>query len=264
MSSGFARFTLLLPVFLFATPACSMSASADASSASPEAGLEPTTTRSLDRLAASFSAQSDGTSLHVYAALVGSGFLRVQGSDTLHAIVNGSDVALVERIETINGEKRVHYVAELASPPPEPDVSIVFARSGTAYASNVKLAANFDVLGTPASFKVGDQVRLRLTPQPKLGASGPQQEWTGTSIAIQVQSACITGGASSVIDPGDGTFVWDTSTLVVDSTSAGDCDLEVDVRLGTLGVVAKELGSANVFHTGEGLQHRTFRTILKR
>jgi hypothetical protein len=242
------------------------SASSSVESA-PAADAPSTQERPLEKLNASFSAQSDGASLHVYAALLGGGFLRVRGSDTLSANVNGALVPLVEQIETVNGVQKVHYVAEVSPPPDRPTVDIVFSRGGRSYPSSVKLLGDFQVKNAPETFRAGDRVKLELSPRPDLAKTAAGV--TGPGIGIQVRGACLATPpgtsyqASSVTDAGGGTFVWDTSTLDVDPASEG-CEVEVDVRLSTWGELAPELGSAAGVRTVEGLQHRTFRATLRR
>lgn len=245
-----------------------MQTSADASlEPSPGADVPSTQERPLEKLNASFSAQSDGSALHVYAALLGSGFLRVRGSDTLSANVNGTLVPLVEQVDTVNGVQKVHYVAQVSPPPEQPTVDIVFSRSGRSYPSSVKLLGDFEVNGAPDAFRAGDRVKLELSPRPDL--AGAPAGVSGPGIGIQVRGACLktpagtSYQASSVTDAGGGTFVWDTSTLDIEPSSGG-CDVEVDVRLSTWGELARELGSAAGVRTVEGLQHRTFHATLRR
>jgi hypothetical protein len=199
----------------------------------------------------SFSAQSDGKSIRVYAALLvnasspkNSGFAELDMGDGFTATVNGSTLDLVE--EPSPSDNHIHYTATFPQPSGNANVVISFQRpAGMASApmTTVTLPAPFTVAGAiPATFHRGDLLPITLSPEASpLPVSGGRA-------TLAFDGPCMPGPignyeyplAPNQVFTGRATF--DTHpVLFADELDTGpqtkplECDVAVHVRADTLG-----------------------------
>jgi len=100
---------------------------------------------------ASMSAQSDGQTLRIYAALLdGSSFVSLDTGDVLTASIGGNDVVLVREPNDAPGD--VHYTRALPAPAAETPVAIALTRPTgriSAPSSQVSVASGFSITSSP-------------------------------------------------------------------------------------------------------------------
>ena len=227
--------------------------------------LKTTSSLTLDKINGSYGAFSDGTKLELFVAYVGDGFLLVRDGDNVTVDVNGNPVTLSERIE----DDKVHYIAEVPSPPKEPVVTVTFTHGGESVVGKVRIAPAFELASPPSTAKHGDVASIDIEPRPNL------DEWKsalGPLIhhLVEVHGECIDDDQQKKIelcakDSPEGTCTiayplqLDTSKILLKPGSNG-CEVDVQVRLET-GAPPGEEGrlKGGVF---EGLQHRRFKLAL--
>ena len=113
----------------------------------------------------STSAQSDGTYLTVYAALLAKdAFLKLGPTDALSvAVGDAPEQPLLSQGQTYDP----HFFATVPAPKTKTDVTI-FLRRAQGEVSKIALTvpSAFSVSGTPASVHAGDKVSLGIAPEP--------------------------------------------------------------------------------------------------
>ncbi len=129
---------------------------------------KPSTDFATNKIYPSTSAQDDGKTMTVFAALLADGkFLTLGSTDKLSAkIAGGPDLALVSQGETYDP----HYVVTVPSTPDALDVVITLDRAGTADDAKValKVPAAFDLDGTlPSDLKQGVAFEVGVNPPAK-------------------------------------------------------------------------------------------------
>lgn len=224
--------------FVFSTFVIGLTATACTASidSPPPRELKKSSSLPLERLSASYGAFSNGQSMDIFVAVLGDGFMLLRDGDSVSADVNGTAVPLTERIE----DDKVHYVAEVKTPPAEPVVTVTFTRGAEKVVGKVRLAPNFEAKSPPTSAKIGDVVPLDLDPRPDLSSF---QTALGPSIhhAIEVHGECIDDDKQKKIevcakDSPQGSckieypLPWDTSKVVLKDGSTG-CEVEAQIRL---------------------------------
>lgn len=228
--------------------------------------LKKSSSHSLDKINGSYGAFSDGTKLELFVAYVGDGFLLLRDGDNVSVDVNGNVVPLAERIE----DDKVHYVAELPSPPREPVVTVTFTRGSQKVVGKVNIAPAFELKSPQSSAKHGDVVPIDLDPRPDLAL----EQWKGIlgpliHHVVEVHGDCIDEENQKKIelcskDSPEGTckieypLQWDTSKILLKAGSTG-CEVDVQVRLETGAPPGEGQFKGGVF---EGLQHRRFKLAL--
>jgi hypothetical protein len=255
--------TSLLRFVLAATclTACS-SSSSSTKQAEPPVGSSTATTKEL-RL--SFSAQSDGQNVRVYA----SAFVNKDGKGNKPAVLDtgdffsakmgdaGEDVVLTR--EAFDDDV-VHYTAVFPSPATSTDVTLSLTRPAgktSAPGSVVHLPAPFQITSVPpVSVKIGSPLPVSVTPAPK------------AKFDVDVEGACIKDKKKSFFGAlsfdAEGTASFDTKGIETDPSGSAGCDVTIYVRALQYGTVAPELAGGVGGLDGEGLQQRSFRTSLIR
>jgi hypothetical protein len=221
----------------------------------------------------SFSAQSDATSIHVYAALLrdsnspqqvdphNSGFVELDPSDSFTATIAGTTLPLA--LEPSPGDNHVHYTATFSAQAAATPVVISLHRGGgkaDAPSSTVTVAAPFDlVTPLPATFHRGDALHIELSASP-LPADGSAR------MTLAFVGSCVPGPLESFEYPldvagagADGSIVFDTSAVAMsDEVGVGrqttplECDVAIHVRVDSGGKPDPAFSLGGV----EGLQER--------
>jgi hypothetical protein len=125
----------------------------------------------VGELTASISAQSDGTTVHVYAALLlDTDFVVLDPGDYFTATIGEETIALSREAST---DSSVHYTATFAQPSGASDVVVAFhrpdGRAGAPY-SLVRLAAPFAITSVvPASVRRTGTLPITISPAPQIG-----------------------------------------------------------------------------------------------
>ena len=236
---------------------CSFGFGDDHASSSPKPPLASSTLATSD-MWPSMSAQSDGSSLKVYAAVLkGSDFVKLDAGDFFSARVGDQDVVMTIEPYT---DGRVHYLATFPSPTSATDVVIALHRSAgrtEATQSKTSVASPFEITSAPpASFKLGAPLTLTIAPAP---AS------TGDHMTVQLFGACLEDNQPSfpLTFDANGSAVFDTSAVRLKKGATAGCDVGVQVRHETRG--PSDVAFANAaMNPVEGLQERGFTTALVR
>jgi hypothetical protein len=220
----------------------------------PPKELKKTSSLPLEKIAGSYGAFSDGQKLELFVAFLGDGFLLLRDGDNVAVDVNGNAVTLSERIE----EDKVHYIAEVASPPKEAVVTITFSRGADKVVGKVRVAPTFELKSPPATAKLGDKVSVDIDPHPDL------TQWQGPlgpiiANAVEIHGDCVEKGGQKIPLGNAYPLEWDTSQVQLVAGSNG-CELDVQVRLET----SAPPYEGPKFGGGlfEGLQHRRFKLAL--
>lgn len=204
----------------------------------------------------SMSAQSDGQTLKVYAALLkGSDFVLLDGDESFTASV-GTQTVILQREPYTNGGA-IHYFATLAAPTVATDVAIAFHRTGgrTDAVSHVTVAAPFEVTSpAPPSFRIGSSLAVQISPPPAKGDAGDR-----TTLAFFGDCLADSSPRAIAFDA-EGAGSFDTAQLVLKKGATG-CDVSVMVRHETLGKSDATFNAADA-HPVEGLVGRSFHTSI--
>jgi hypothetical protein len=239
-------------------------ASSSTSKAQPEPPVNSSTATTKE-LRLSFSAQSDGQSVRVYA----SAFVAVPGKGNKPAVLDsgdffsakmgdkGEDVVLTR--EAFDDDV-VHYMAVFPSPAEPTDVTLSLTRPAgkiSAPTSVVHLPAPFQITSTPpVAVKIGAPLPVSVTPAPK------------DKFDVDVEGACIKDKKKSFFGvlsfDTEGSATFDTKAIETDPSGSPGCDVTIYVRALKYGTVAPELAGGVGILDGEGLQQRSFRTSLIR
>jgi hypothetical protein len=254
------RSTLALVLFSFGIAVTGCSLKSD----DPPKELKKSSSIPLAQMNGSYGAFSDGTKLELFVAYISDGFLLLRDGDSASVDVNGTAVPLTERIE----DDKVHYIAELASPPAEPVVTVTFVRGGESVVGKVRIAPAFELKSPPSAAKLGDTVSVDIDPRPNL------EEWKGAlgpliHHVVEVHGDCIDeekqkkielcakdspAGTCAIVYP----LPFDTSKILLREGATG-CEVDVQVRLETGAPPGEGKFGGGVF---EGLQHRRFKLAL--
>jgi hypothetical protein len=206
----------------------------------------------------SMSAQSDGQTLKVYAALLrGSDFVLLDGGEYFTATASGESIIMSQEPYTDGG--KIHYVATFAAPVAATDVVIDFHRAGgrvEAAMSTATIAPAFTITSTaPPSFARGTVLDVAISPLP-ITKSGPTDR-----MAILFAGTCVDNDSPHQLTfDAQGHTAFDTSLIPLVKNTHG-CDLDVMIRHETLGKSDPGFqngGQNNV----EGLQARGFKTAV--
>ena len=207
------------------------------------------------------SAQSDGTSLKVYAAVLkSSDFVKLDTGDFFSAKVGEQDVVMSVEPYT---DGKVHYVATFASPMVATDVIIALHRSAghaEALQSKTTVAGAFEITSPPpTSLKLGTRLALTVSPAP-----APAPSTTGDQMTVQFFGSCLEDQPSlSLTFDAEGSASFDTSAIHLKKDATRGCDVGVQVRHETRGPADTAFANAPA-HPVEGLQTRGFTTALVR
>jgi hypothetical protein len=208
----------------------------------------------------SFSAQSDGKNIRVYASQPGS--FDFEWGGLLTATAGGRTEDLLDQLlpPDASAYAPLYSTATLPQPPGTADVVIAFLRPTgevSAPRSTITLAAPFQLAGSPpATFRRGDALPIELTP---LRSPLPADQGR---VSIAFEGACLADPFTDyeyplVTDlPFTGSATFDTSVVAfVNESDAGpfECDVTIHVRAETIGVIDPAFGVGAY----EGLQEQT-------
>jgi hypothetical protein len=208
----------------------------------------------------SMSAQTQGGTVTVYAAVLQSGgsFLTLSDGDYFSAAVGDHAGLLAMEPGTPPGV--VHYTANFPAPADSASVISGLIRAGSnasAPSTQLVLAAPFEITSAPpASFKYGTTLAITIapasTPPPVTLSDYWSMDIIGPCMADNHEPSVIAAPAS------DGTILFDTSQIPMKQAEPG-CAVSVQVRHETRGT------GDPAYHSGadvEGLQARLFATEL--
>jgi hypothetical protein len=254
------RILTFLPIVLALPLGGCILKTSDSSSSAPQKPPPLSSTVQTSEVWPSLSAQSDGTSLKVYAAILkSSDFVKLDTGDYFTAQIGNADPVVLTLEPYTDG--KVHYSATFPASGDAADVAIAFHRATgfvSAPGSKVTVAAPFTVTSTPpATLKLGTLLTVSISPVPSTAASD-NDYWS-----IAVTGDCIDdGGPFRVsVDSETGNAQLDTSLLKLKQGATG-CDVGVQVRHETRGACDSAYNGASS-HPVEGLQARVFGTALQ-
>jgi hypothetical protein len=207
----------------------------------------------------SMSAQSDGQSIRVYAAVLeGSDFVVL--SDGEYFIATGAGQSIQMQREAYTDGSKIHYLATFPAQTTATNITIDFHRASgrvEAAMSQAIVAPAFAITSAaPPSFKLGTNLSIAISPV--VATKGDVTD----RMAIAVTGDCIddtTPTTTATFDV-DGATIFDSSLIKLKKGSTG-CDVGVQVRHETLGKsdpAFQNGGQTNV----EGLQARSFNTSI--
>jgi len=233
---------------------CALHSSTPASHPPPESAALAT-----NEMWPSMSAQSDGQSIRVYAAVLkGSDFVLLSDGEYFTATVGGQSIVMSREPYTDGG--KIHYLATFPAQSAATDVVIDFHRANgrvEAAMSQTIVAPAFAITSAaPPSFKLGAPLSIAISPV--VATKGDPTD----RMTIAVTGDCIddTSPTPMVTFDAEGATLFDTSLVKLKKGSTG-CDVGVQVRHETLGksdAAFKNGGQTNV----EGLQARSIRTSI--
>lgn len=206
----------------------------------------------------SMSAQTDGQTVKVYAALLkGSDFVLLADGEYFTATFAGQSIVL-QREPYVDGGK-IHYFATFAAPAAANDVVIAFHRlSGKIEAAQsvTTIPAAFTITSpAPPSFKIGTTLNIAISPVPVTKMDGSDY------MTVAFNGDCLADSNPAMITfDVEGTAKVDTSKIVLKKGMTG-CDVGVQIRHETRGKSDVAFSEA-VNHPVEGLQARSFNTSL--
>jgi hypothetical protein len=215
------------------------------------------TTLATNAMWPSMSAQSDGQTLKVYAALLkGSDFVLLDGGEYFTATVGAQSVIMSQEPYT---DGKIHYLATFAAPAVAADVVIDFHRAGgriEAGMSRTAVAPVFTISSAaPPSVARGAVLDIAIAPSP-VTKGDPTDRMT-----LAFSGTCVDNDSPhQVTFDANGHTTFDTSLVPLVKNTHG-CDLSVQVRHETLGQsdpAFQNGGQNNV----EGLQARSFNTAI--
>jgi hypothetical protein len=227
---------------------------------------EPSASLATSQMSASMSAQSDGTTLKIYAALFDSETsegITLDTGDFFTVSTGGSGDPLVLVNEPSNDPTVIHYSASLPAPTTAQDVVISFVRqNGGLGAPNttIHVPAPFVVSTTAMTVSYGDDLKIQATPIPtddiQVSATGSclESEYNGDS-----QFSPNTFDDAVTFDQnGNGTFSTE-GLVLVDPSSASDCNVALYLTAVHDGALDPAFGGGlSGSHDVEG----TFTTLL--
>lgn len=205
----------------------------------------------------SMSAQTDGQTVKVYAALLkGSDFVLLADGEYFTATFAGQSIVL-KREPYVDG--KIHYFATFAAPTTASDVVIAFHRiSGKSEAaqSATTIPAAFAITSAaPPSFKIGTTLNIAISPPPITKTDGTD------FMSVAYNGDCIAdSNPQPVTFDVEGVAKVDTSKIVLKKGASG-CDVGVQVRHETRGKADAAYSQPDA-HPVEGLQARSFNTSL--
>jgi hypothetical protein len=206
----------------------------------------------------SMSAQDDGQTLKVYAALLsGSDFVVLDTGDYFTATV-GNDTVVLTREPYEDG--KVHYFATFPSSQEAQQVTIAFARTEGRIAapkSTTVVAAPFEITTpSPPTVKRGDVISLAISPAPSVSTSNLER------MTIAVSGDCLEDhDPYPALFDAQGKTSFDTSPLVLKKGATAGCDIGIQVRHEYTGKSDSAFSGA-VGNPVEGLQARYITTAL--
>jgi hypothetical protein len=241
-------------------------------SSPPPPPAPPVTTSgplSVDEMTASMSAQSDGSSVKVYAALLSaSNFIVLDPGDYFQATLAGDTVVMTREPTS---DSTVHYVATFPMQSAAAQVVVSFSRppgkNGAPY-SQVTLASPFEITSVaPVSFHRGDVLSMAL--------SSPAPEFRTDTFRLQFEGSCLADISTHeypLVLSADGTAEFDTSPLVFSDEENGprmtplSCDVTIHVRDESGGQVdsAFHRGVAGSIDSMPGVQQRLMSSYVVR
>lgn len=208
----------------------------------------------------SLSAQSDGSSVRVYAAILkGSDFVKLDTGDSFTAQIGNAE-PVVLTLEPYTDDK-IHYTASFPANADATNLAIALHRASgfvSAPGSKVTVPAPFRITSTPpATVKLGSVLTVKIAPVPAAAATDTDY-WS-----IAVTGSCIDGDAPIrvSVDSETGQAQLDTNVLKLKQGKTG-CDVGVQVRHETRGPADAAFNGASS-HPVEGLQARYFSTALE-
>jgi hypothetical protein len=233
----------LLACLLLASSACTINANEN-----EQKPPQLSNTLKLDQINGSNGAFSDGKKLEIFVAMLGpEGFVKLGDGDTITVDVNGNTVPTRERIE----DNKVHYIAEVTSPPTEPIVTTTLSRaSGEKAVGKNSLAPAFELKSPPTTAKIGDAVTVDIEPRPDPARAAKLRH------RFEVRGTCVDKEKQTLDAPATYPLSLDLRNLQI----VGDagCEVEVQVRIETNGEPYTGFKGGGF----EGLQHRTFKLAL--
>ncbi len=260
---------------LVGLPSCTFHSNGGGQSPQPSTPSPPIASGTLDTasMQPSFSAQSDGTSVKVYAALLGStpgpnsGFVQLDPGESFTATLGGETLPLT--LEPSPSDNHIHYAATFPEPGAAAEVVIAFQRPAgktSAPMSTVTVAAPFEFASPLATtFHRGDPLTLALAP-----ARSPLPASAAGRMAIAFEGACMPSPFADYeygldVQP-DGTATFTTGGVLF-GDEAGQtqgispgCDVTIHVRADTSGKLDPAFGNGGF----EGLQERLAQSHITR
>jgi hypothetical protein len=245
----------LLSLVFFPLFACSFSTTGSAPPPTPKSSVLATSV-----MWPSMSAQSDGQTLKVYAAVLkDSDFVELDTGDFFVASVQGGQSGIVlSREPDTNG--KIHYFATFPSPAAASAVTIAFNR-GTGFlaapSSTTTVPPPFTITSpAPGTLKLGSPLGVTISPAPVI-AGGAMEQMT-----IAVSGTCLQDSNPLPLTfdtAGNATF--DTHMLKLVQGATAGCDVYVQVRHEFNGPADAAFANAST-NPVLGLQQRGFQTSL--
>jgi hypothetical protein len=219
---------------------------------SPPPPADDSTKYELGDMQASLSAQSDGTKITVYAALIkGGAFLDLGAGDALAATVGDVTKALAR----IADGTSVHYTADFDQAPGAIPATIAFTRAGgrKGATSQVLIPAPFAITSPPSAVSRTADLAIRTS---GIGTSTAKVELRG----VCIDKGLFTGYASVDLA---GTVHLSLATLTLADANAPSCPIEMTVEAYTEGQVDPSFQTSVLTATEfEGVQRRVFQSSL--
>jgi hypothetical protein len=259
--------------------ACTVRSSSSTSSGSGSASTTPagsstpgvhSSTLDTDQMSASMSAQSDGTTLEIYAAVfdvsTSEGVVLDQGDFFTATTGSGDPLVLVREAST--NPTAFDYSASLPASSSAQDVTIAFVRQGGqtgAPRSIIHVPAPFSIVAAaPQSITMARPFSIQVSPVPS------------DTIVLQATGSCLQAASGGVYDPNtfndgiafdsNGNASIDPNMLVFwdnDPSYAPGCDLSFFVSDVIEGSLDPEFaGGVSGSFDVEGLQKRGFQTTV--
>jgi hypothetical protein len=204
----------------------------------------------------SMSAQSDGQTLKIYAAVLkGSDFVELDGGEYFSATVGAQSVVMT-REPYVDG--KIHYFATFAAPIASANVDIDFHRTPGHQAahSTTLLPASFEITSpAPPNVRVGSTITISVQPPPTTKNSETDR------MTIGLNGDCLAPhDPYPVTFDAEGSVQFDMKEVVLNKGATG-CSLGVEVRHETNGPSDPAYASA-AGNPLAGLQVRSFSTSL--
>lgn len=251
-------FALVLPL-----SGCFVSSTSEPSPEPPPNLGTPTSITSgnlaTSEISASLSAQSDGKTITVYAALLHDlkEFVRLDAGDYLTASI-GPETIVLSPENTY--DVHTHYVATFPAGTGEQKVTVALLRRNGkegAPSSSVVIPAAFTVTSIPpVAFRPGEPLKITVAPSLPVGSRNLEVVIEGPCLAETKNTFPLTLTAT-----GEGSV--DTTHVAFDTTSGSKvagCDVNVHVRRLAHGQIDSAFRSS--LTDFEGLQVRTFSTAV--
>jgi hypothetical protein len=243
---------------------CSFSLSDDHPSSSPKPPIE-SSTLPTNQMWPSMSAQSDGTSLKVYAALLKqSDFVQLSDGEYFSAKTGDTEVVL-EREPYTDG--KVHYLATFPANTASADVVIALHRAGgrvDALQSKTTVAGAFQITSpAPTSVKLGTTFKVTVSPPPQpLDGADADAGAAHDTMTVQYFGDCLEDTlALPLTFDAEGTATISTALLKLKKGQTTGCDVGVQIRHETYGKADPAFANADM-NPVAGLQARGFTTAF--